>query len=151
MDTLSAEDRSHRMALIHGKDTKPEMIVRRLAHRLGYRFRLHHKRLPGHPDLAFPGRKAVVLTHGCFWHRHADPDCSLARLPKSRLDFWLPKLESNRRRDDENRSRLEAMGWRVLAIWECELRELDAVTKRLVEFLGPRGDARNGKGHQRAD
>ena len=129
------------MALIRGADTKPEMVVRRLAHRLGYRYRLHYKGLPGRPDLAFPGLRAVILIHGCFWHRHPDPACPLARLPKSRLDFWLPKLAGNRRRDEDIRACLMAMGWRVLTIWECELRDLDAVTARLLCFLGPRAGA----------
>lgn len=146
VDTLNASDRSRRMALIHGKDTKPEMAVRRLVHRLGYRYRLHQKGLPGRPDMVFPGRHAVILTHGCFWHRHPDPMCPLARLPKSRLDFWLPKLEGNKRRDEQVRARLEASGWRVLTIWECELRDLDAVTARLLSFLGPRAEQRSGRG-----
>jgi DNA mismatch endonuclease (patch repair protein) len=91
-DTLSPEARSIRMSLIRGKDTGPEIRVRRIVHRLGYRYRLHGKGLPGQPDLVFPRRRKVIFVHGCFFHRHPDPRCRLARLPKSRLDFWLPKL-----------------------------------------------------------
>ncbi|MEF2550929.1 very short patch repair endonuclease [Aurantimonas sp. A2-1-M11] len=131
--------RSRQMALIRGKDTKPEMIVRRLAHSLGYRFRLHRKDLPGKPDLVFPSRRAAVFVHGCFWHRHGDPECRLARLPKSRPEFWLPKLESNRQRDFRNVAALEAAGWRVLTVWECQLRNVDALDERMREFLGPPG------------
>jgi DNA mismatch endonuclease (patch repair protein) len=125
------------MALIKGRDTGPELRVRRLLHRLGYRYRLHGKTLPGKPDIVFTGRKAVVLIHGCMWHRHPDPACSLARLPKSRLDFWLPKLEANRLRDVANLARLESAGWRVLTLWECELKDRQAVQRRLTDFLGP--------------
>ena len=95
MDTLSRKERSHRMSLIRNRDTKPELLVRRLVFRSGYRYRLHRSDLPGRPDLVFPGRKKVLFVHGCFWHRH--PNCGLARLPKSRLSFWLPKLTENRR------------------------------------------------------
>lgn len=138
MDTLSPDERSRRMSLVRSKDTGPEMRVRRLVHGLGYRYRLHQKDLPGKPDLVFPGRHAVVFVHGCFWHRHPDPTCSLARLPKSRQDFWLPKLEANRARDMAAEEHLHAAGWRVLTIWECKLRDMDAVAKRVVEFLGRR-------------
>lgn len=119
VDTLSPKERSARMALIRGRDTKPEMRVRKALHAAGLRYRLHAK-LPGKPDLIFPSRRIVVLVHGCFWHRHPDPSCKLARLPKSRLDFWLPKLEGNARRDLEKRTTLEALGWRVITVWECE-------------------------------
>jgi DNA mismatch endonuclease, patch repair protein len=127
------------MRAVRGKDTKPEMIVRRLVHGMGYRYRLHRKDLPGKPDLAFGPSRKVVFVHGCFWHRHSDPACPLARLPKSRLDFWLPKLEGNRRRDIENLDRLERAGWRTLTIWECQLRDMDKVTERVLAFLGRRG------------
>lgn len=130
--------RSRQMSLIKAKDTKPEMIVRRLAHSLGYRFRLHRKDLPGKPDLVFPGRKAVILVHGCFWHRHRDAACKLARLPKSRLGFWYPKLEQNAARDKRNEAELKHMGWRVLTIWECQVKDLDALGNRIRGFLGTR-------------
>ena len=136
MDTLTPAERSRRMARIRSKDTKPELVVRKLVHGLGYRYRLHDKRLPGRPDLVFASRRAVIMVHGCFFHRHPDPACPLARLPKSRLDFWLPKLEGNRQRDLVVLERLRALGWQSLEIWECQVRDLDAVTARVVEFLG---------------
>ena len=133
------------MRAVKGKDTKPEMAVRRMVHGLGYRYRLHRKDLPGKPDLAFGPRKKVILVHGCFWHRHSDPACRLARLPKSRLDFWLPKLEGNRRRDIESLERLERSGWAALTVWECQLRDMDTITERVLAFLGPRGTRRTGE------
>lgn len=123
------------MSRVRGKDTKPEMLVRRLVHSLGYRYRLHRKDLPGKPDLVFGPRRKVIFIHGCFWHQHPDPNCKLARMPKSRQDFWRPKLRKNRERDEANRAALEADGWQVLEIWECELKDLEALEKRLVEFL----------------
>lgn len=135
MDTLTAEQRSERMSRVRGRDTKPELLVRRLAHGLGYRFRLHRRDLPGTPDLVFPRRSKVIFVHGCFWHRHSDPDCRLARLPKSKLDFWLPKLETNRKRDDVNLARLADLGWDVLVIWECQTRDRDVLEARILEFL----------------
>ena len=125
------------MSRVRAKDTKPEMVVRRLAHRMGYRYRLHGARLPGRPDLVFPGRKKVVFVHGCFWHRHEG--CKLARLPKSRLDFWVPKLEANRLRDVANQARLREAGWSVLVIWECELKDQEGLARRLRDFLGEKG------------
>ncbi|MDR3422865.1 MAG: DNA mismatch endonuclease Vsr, partial [Xanthobacteraceae bacterium] len=109
--------------------------VRRIVHRLGFRFRLHRKDLPGRPDLVFPRLRSVVFVHGCFWHRHPDPDCRLARLPKSRLDFWEPKLSANRSRDLRNQDALAAGGWRVLIVWECELRHKEQLENKLKNFL----------------
>lgn len=123
------------MSLVRHRDTKPEMLVRRIVHHLGYRYRLHDKRLPGSPDLVFRGRRKAIFVHGCFWHRHPDPDCKLTRLPKSRLDFWVPKLEGNRRRDLRFQSELEAMGWRFLVVWECELRHMEQLENKLLTFL----------------
>ncbi|OON62465.1 very short patch repair endonuclease [Massilia sp. KIM] len=134
MDTLSSAERSVRMSRVKGKDTIPEMVVRRIAHRAGYRYRLHEKTLPGKPDLVFRKRKKVIFVHGCFWHRHEE--CRLARLPKSRLEFWIPKLEKNKRRDDLNLRKLSESGWNVLIIWECEIRQLDLLEQRIKEFLG---------------
>lgn len=134
-DTLSSEERSERMRRIRGKHTKVELTVRKLIHAMGYRYRLHAQGLPGRPDVVFPGRRKVIFVHGCFWHRHADPACSLARLPKSRLDFWQPKLEANRQRDQTNRERLVSMGWDPLIIWECELKNIDLTKSRIREFL----------------
>ena len=118
MDTLSVEERSERMARIRGKNTRPELIVRKLVFALGYRYRLHVRDLPGQPDLVFSKRRKVILVHGCFWHLHSP--CSIARLPKSKLDFWGPKLEGNKARDKRNRLALGKGGWKVLTIWECQ-------------------------------
>ncbi len=118
-----------------GKDTKPEMIVRRLAHGMGYRYRLHRKGLPGKPDLVFGSRRKVIFVHGCFWHHHPDPGCKIARLPKSRLDFWLPKLDANRVRDDRDEKALENLGWRVLTVWECELKDEERACDVIRSFL----------------
>lgn len=113
--------RSAQMALVRNRDTKPEMRVRKALHAAGLRYRLHDKRLPGKPDIVFPSRRVAVFVHGCFWHRHASSNCKLARLPKSRLDFWLPKLQGNFDRDKIKQAALRAIGWQVLVIWECEV------------------------------
>lgn len=135
MDTLSPADRSARMARVKGKGSEAEMTVRRLVHRLGYRYRLHGGKLPGRPDLVFPGRKKVIFVHGCFWHRHPDPDCKLARLPKSRHEFWVPKLEGNRARDLRQLAALEALGWRALVLWECGLKDEAFLENEIRTFL----------------
>ncbi len=135
MDTLTPEQRSERMGRIHALDTTPELIVRRLVWSLGYRYRLHVGRLPGRPDLVFASRRKVIFVHGCFWHRHRNPRCHLARLPKSRLDFWLPKLAMNSQRDRRNLQALRRGGWRALIIWECELRNPDRLNRRIQRFL----------------
>lgn len=121
------------MALIRSKDTKPEMKVRRLVHGMGFRYRLHRKGLPGRPDLVFGPRRKVIFVHGCFWHRH--PGCKNARLPKSRRDFWLPKLKKNRQRDLRDVRALKAAGWGVLVVWECELRNIEQLGARVRDFL----------------
>jgi len=133
VDSLAPEQRSERMSRIRSKDSKAEMMVRRLIHAMGFRYRLHAANLPGKPDLVFSKRKKVIFVHGCFWHRH---DCSLGRIPKSRLDFWLPKLEKNRVRDGATRTALAALGWDQLVIWECELKDREALKGRLTHFLG---------------
>lgn len=107
------------MAGIRGKDTKPEMVVRRGLHRAGFRFRLHDRRLPGKPDLVLPKYGAVILVHGCFWHGH---DCALFKWPKTRVEFWREKIGRNRLRDEDTRARLLEAGWRLLEIWECALK-----------------------------
>jgi DNA mismatch endonuclease (patch repair protein) len=135
IDSLSPIERSRRMSRIRSKGTSPEMMVRRLVHKLGFRFRLHRGDLPGCPDLVFPRLKSVIFVHGCFWHRHPDPKCRLARLPKSRLDFWEPKLTANRSRDQRNQSALAASGWKVLVVWECELSEKEQLENKLKLFL----------------
>jgi DNA mismatch endonuclease (patch repair protein) len=114
MDTLAPDERSARMGLVRAADTKSEMFVRRLVHRMGYRYRLHVATLPGKPDLVFPSRCKIIFIHGCFWHQHPSSTCKLARMPKSRLGFWRPKLELNRKRDVGTVRRLKRDGWRVL-------------------------------------
>lgn len=121
------------MSLIRGKGSEPEMKLRRLVHGMGFRYRLHVKALPGKPDLVFPSKRAVIFMHGCFWHRHKG--CKLARLPKSKLEFWKPKLEQNRKRDLRHLQLLNAMAWRVLVIWECELADVERVSLIVREFL----------------
>lgn len=108
---------------------------------MGYRYRLHERQLPGKPDLVFSRRRMAIFVHGCFWHRH--PECKLARLPKSRRDFWIPKLEGNRERDLRNQKELRNLGWAVHIVWECEVRDTETLRKRLKSFLGEleRGDA----------
>ena len=118
VDTLTPVQRSERMSRIRGKDTRPELLLRRAVHRLGLRYRLHPKELPGRPDLVFPKYRAVVFVHGCFWHRH--PGCSIATTPKSNVDFWRAKFEANVARDQRNVASLELLGWRVFTVWECE-------------------------------
>ncbi len=120
------------MSRIGGANTTPELAVRRLLHGLGYRFRLHRKSLPGTPDIVFPGRHKVIFVHGCFWHAHG---CTIGRPPKSRLDYWLPKLEANRRRDEAKTGALHAMGWATLTVWQCQTKHLDDLTGSLVAFL----------------
>ena len=134
-DTLNAKDRSQRMSLIRGTNTTPELIVRRLVHSMGFRYRLHVKTLPGTPDLVFGPRRKVIFVHGCFWHRHRKQTCRLARLPKSRLDFWENKLEGNRLRDKRNKRLLRKAGWAILEVWECEMRNVETLKSRLRYFL----------------
>ncbi len=124
------------MAKVRGWDTKPEMRVRRALHAAGIRYRLHAKDLPGRPDIVLPSRRVAIFVHGCFWHRHPDPNCKLARLPKSRLDFWVPKLEANRARDELKEAALRDAGWTVRVIWECELDRdrLERFAREIVEM-----------------
>lgn len=121
------------MALIRARDTKPELKVRRAIYAAGLRYRLHAKDLPGRPDLVLRSRRIVIFVHGCFWHQHPDHSCKLARMPKSRLEFWRPKLEGNRQRDIRTRGELEARGWSVFEVWECQTSadELEALVKRI--------------------
>ena len=133
MDTLTPAERSERMSRVRNKDTKPEWIVRRLVHRLGFRYRLHSGRLPGRPDLVFPSKHKAIFVHGCFWHRH--PGCRNCRTPKSRLGFWKPKLRANRVRDLKNERALKKLGWRFLVVWECEVKDFEHLSPRLRDFL----------------
>lgn len=124
------------MSRVRSRDTKPELLVRRLVHGMGYRYRLHRRDLPGKPDLVFGPRRKVILVHGCFWHGHEDPACKLARAPKSRQEFWGPKLQRNRERDAEVERRLNESGWEVLTLWECELGDRAGLERRVRTFLG---------------
>ena len=128
------------MARIGSKNTAPELIVRRLLHALGYRFRLHRKDLPGTPDIVLPGRRKAILVHGCFWHGHG---CRIGQPPKSRPEFWGPKLDRNRTRDAEKETQLRGAGWDVKTIWQCEIKDLTGLETQLVEFLGPVGKIRS--------
>jgi len=123
------------MRRIKSKDTKPELIVRRLAHRLGFRYRLHRKDLPGKPDLVFGPKRKAIFVHGCFWHGHDDPACLDGRAPRSNQSYWLPKLTRNKERDFKSIAALEAAGWHVLVIWECETRDAGLLQNRLEDFL----------------
>lgn len=133
MDTLSSHERSERMGRIRSKHTKPELAVRRLVHSLGKRYRLHGIDLPGCPDLVFSSYGKVILVHGCYWHRHKG--CPHTRLPKSRLDFWRPKLEANAVRDAKNVRKLRALGWGVMVIWECQVAKREKIATRIKRFL----------------
>lgn len=135
MDRLSRSERSANMAAIRSKGMRPEIIVRSLVHRLGYRFRLHSKDLPGKPDLVFSSRRAVIFVHGCFWHQHASQRCKIARVPKSNLGYWRPKFRRNVERDENNRKKLRSLGWRVLVLWECSIPNQERLAARIRRFL----------------
>jgi DNA mismatch endonuclease (patch repair protein) len=124
---------TERMRRIRKTDSKPELIVRRMIHAMGFRYRLHGNKLPGTPDIVLPRHRKTIFVHGCFWHRHHCPDGT--KLPKSKPEYWGPKLERNRRRDEANIEQLRAMGWDVLVVWECELRETQELVRRLTQFL----------------
>lgn len=134
-DTLTEADRSERMSRVRCRDTQPEMVVRRLVHAMGYRYRLHDHQLPGKPDLVFTSRRKVIFVHGCFWHRH--PGCKHSRFPKSpeRAEFWRAKFEGNVRRDQRVQEDLKRTGWEVLVIWECVTRDKAGLTQQLTRFL----------------
>jgi DNA mismatch endonuclease (patch repair protein) len=136
MDRLSVEQRSWLMSRIKGKNTTPELIVRKLVYGMGYRYRLHLKYLQGRPDLTFLRRKKVIFVNGCFWHGH--PNCRYGRLPKTRLEYWQEKIEKNKRRDTKSIHALQADGWQVLTVWQCELRNLEQLREKLQNFIdGP--------------
>lgn len=132
-DSLSPTDRSALMSRVRNKNTAPEVVVRKLAHRLGLRFRLHRKNLPGTPDLVFPRYRSAVFVHGCFWHQH--PGCRRAIVPKTNARKWVSKFERNRSRDVEAECALKSMGWDVLVIWECETRSEVLLTKKLIDHF----------------
>ena len=134
IDRVSEETRSYIMSSVGSKDTGPELVVRRLLHRLDYRYRLHKGGLPGSPDVVFQKRKKAIFVHGCFWHGHR---CKYGKLPKSKIEYWGRKIELNRERDVRNTQQLMQLGWEVLVLWQCQLKDTCAVTKQLVQFLGP--------------
>lgn len=134
---LISSSRSRNMAAIRGKNTLPELALRRMIHGLGLRFRLHRRDLPGRPDIVLPRHRTVVFVHGCFWHRHEG--CRYTTTPKSRLEFWQAKFDANVARDHRTRITLEEMGWRVLVVWECELRDAGALRDRMKAEFAPPG------------
>ena len=133
MDNVSPEKRSWTMAQVKGRNTGPEKAVRSLLHRMGYRFRLQRADLPGKPDIVLPKHRTVIFVHGCFWHRHTG--CKRASMPAANSDYWKRKFERNVTRDAQNRIALESGGWRVLVVWECELRDLTALQVRLSDYF----------------
>ena len=133
MDKLSPDARSENMRRIRSRDTSPEMVVRRLVHGMGFRYRLHVANLPGKPDLVFPRLRRIIEVRGCFWHSHGV--CADSHVPKSRSPYWREKLERNRQRDLENEQRLRDLGWDVLVIWECQLKDRSQLPETLREFL----------------
>lgn len=141
VDIVDSATRSRMMSGIRGRDTKPEMLIRSLLHRKGFRFRVNRRDLPGKPDIVFSGRRAVILVHGCFWHGH---DCPLFRLPGTRTEFWAGKIAGNRSNDARVKQALLDAGWRVGTVWECTLRgrhrDVPGTVDALAEWL--RGDAR---------
>ena len=136
MDVMTPEQRSKTMARVRGRDTGPEMQVRRLIYKMGYRYRLQARDLPGNPDLVFKGRKKAIFVHGCFWHGH---DCKAGmKRPKSNIDYWLPKLERTKNRDAKNQAELKKMGWRFMVLWECRLKDEAALSEAIRDFLEER-------------
>jgi DNA mismatch endonuclease (patch repair protein) len=133
VDSLDQERRSGNMRSIRSKDTKPEMLVRRLLTEMGFRYRLHRKNLPGKPDIVFAGKKKIIFVHGCFWHRHSE--CREGRLPGSKLEYWLPKLQGNVERDARRRAQLSLLGWDVIVVWECQTEDRAALIVSLRRFL----------------
>jgi len=131
-DTRSPEQRRRIMQSVKTRDTGPELAVRRLLSQLGYRYRLNAKKLPGRPDIVFPGKMKAIFVHGCFWHCHG---CSKGHAPKSRLDYWEPKLKANRERDAAQILALNSLGWTVLTIWQCETADSETMQAKLVDFM----------------
>lgn len=133
VDHITPEHRSENMSRIKSANTKPEIVVRSLLHRLGFRFRKNVKSLAGKPDIVLKKHRAIIFVHGCFWHQHEG--CKRSNIPKSNQDYWKPKLERNVLRDAEHEAELRAKGWRVLKIWECEIKDLKVLANKLKEFL----------------
>lgn len=133
MDKLTQSERSANMRRIRSRDTSPELRVRQLVHSMGFRYRLHVRNLPGCPDLVFPRLRKIIFVHGCFWHPHGR--CRYSHIPKSNLEYWLPKLESNRLRDRRNLAALRRLGWKVLTVRECETDQMAKLSAKLRKFL----------------
>ena len=133
VDIISEEQRSWNMSRIRSKNTKPEMVVRSMLHRMGFRFRLHDRKLPGNPDIVLPKYKTVIFVNGCFWHRHSG--CRYAYTPKSRINLWEEKFSRNIERDQEARYKLEILNWKVLTVWECETRDVQSLMAKLKIIL----------------
>lgn len=131
-DRFTPEERSRIMAKVKGRDTKPEILVRRILHRLGYRFRLYRKDLPGKPDIVLPRHRKIIFVHGCFWHGH---DCKRGARPETNADFWNAKITGNKERDARNREELKRLGWDVLTLWVCEMKDPDELAERLGRFI----------------
>lgn len=128
-------DRSENMRRIKSTDTSPELIVRKTVYRLGYRYRLHRKDLPGKPDLVFFAKKKIIFVHGCFWHQHDDSNCKIAHTPRTNTGYWIPKLKRNVMRDKKHQEQLRALGWRFLVIWECETKDVELLSKKIDYYL----------------
>jgi DNA mismatch endonuclease, patch repair protein len=149
VDRLTRELRSALMARVRSRDTAPERQVRSIAHRLGFRFRLHRRDLPGSPDVVFPKFGALIFVHGCFWHRHKN--CKRASIPATRTSYWMAKFSRNIERDAIARRRLRKLGWRVLTLWECEIRDGSKTGRRIERFLRhPKGPAISSSGRRNA-
>jgi DNA mismatch endonuclease, patch repair protein len=131
-DNHTPQQRSENMRSVHGKDTAPELFIRSTLHRLGYRFRLHRRMLPGTPDVVFPGRRSVMFVHGCFWHGHK---CPRGTPPASNVEFWQRKIAANRQRDHRVQKQLQKDGWRVLTVWACETKNVSSLEQKLFRFL----------------
>lgn len=131
-DTRTTDQRRRIMQSVGTQDTGPELTVRYLLHSLGYRYRLHAKALPGKPDIVFPSRRKAIFVHGCFWHGHG---CRKGRAPKSRLEYWKPKLKANRKRDTAQVAALQSLGWSVLTVWQCETGDREALTAKVRAFI----------------
>jgi DNA mismatch endonuclease (patch repair protein) len=134
MDKISKEKRSKNMSKIRSKNTKPELLVRSIIHQMGYRFRLHVPDLPGKPDIVLPRHRKIIFVHGCFWHQHKN--CKIAHKPKSRISYWQPKLNANKKRHRKHMRTLKSLGWNCIVVWECETKNLNKMKAKLQEFLG---------------
>ena len=132
MDRITKERRSWNMSQIKGKNTKPEIRVRKTLHQMGYRFRLHRRDLPGCPDIVLPRNRTAIFVHGCYWHRHKG--CSCAYTPKTRIAFWTKKFVENVARDHRRQAELRELGWRVQVVWECQTTDRDVLTRRLLDI-----------------